>query len=134
MQNQGTSSKKGRIGKYVKSSIVSGESFNSYIPSNLPPEPPIDLSEIYPYRIEGIGKNMIPTATDFEVIDYFEKVSDEESAHSARETSLKEGMFVGYTSGATVQAIKQLNETNFFDENSNVVCIFPRSFGRDGFF
>jgi cystathionine beta-synthase len=85
----------------------------------------LDLSEIYPYRIEGIGKNMIPTATDFEVIDYFEKVSDEESAHSARETSLKEGMFVGYTSGATVQAIKQLNETNFFDENSNVVCIFP---------
>ena len=64
MQNQGTSSKKGRIGKYVKSSIVSGESFNSYIPSNLPPEPPIDLSEIYPLldkantalgRLDGIS-------------------------------------------------------------------------------
>ncbi|MDC1080631.1 cysteine synthase family protein [Flavobacteriaceae bacterium] len=85
----------------------------------------LDLSEIYPYRIEGMGKNMIPSATDFEVIDHFEKVSDEESAHSARETSLKEGMFVGYTSGATVQAIKQLNDTNLFDDNSNVVCIFP---------
>jgi Fic family protein len=51
MQNKSTPSKKDikkdRIGKYVKSSIVSGESFNSYIPSNLPPEPPIDLSEIY---------------------------------------------------------------------------------------
>ncbi len=34
-------------------------------------------------------------------------------------------MFVGYTSGATVQAIKQLNDTNLFDDNSNVVCIFP---------
>jgi len=64
MQNQSTSSKKGRIGKYVKSSIVSGESFNSYIPSNLPPEPPIDLSEIYPLldkantalgRLDGIS-------------------------------------------------------------------------------
>ncbi|MDG1264143.1 MAG: cysteine synthase family protein [Flavobacteriaceae bacterium] len=85
----------------------------------------LDLNEIYPYRIEGIGKNMIPTATDFEVIDHFEKVSDEESAHSARETSLKEGMFVGYTCGAAVQAIKQLNEKNLFNDNSKVVCIFP---------
>ena len=64
MQNQSTSSKKDRIGKYVKSSIVSGESFNSYIPSKLPPEPPIDLSEIYPLldkantalgRLDGIS-------------------------------------------------------------------------------
>jgi Fic family protein len=68
MQNKSTPSKKeikkGRIGKYVKSSIVSGESFNSYIPSNLPPELPIDLSEIYPLldkantalgRLDGIS-------------------------------------------------------------------------------
>ena len=48
MKNQGLSSKKDRIGKYVKSSIISGESFNSYIPSNLPPQPPIEMSDIYP--------------------------------------------------------------------------------------
>ncbi len=85
----------------------------------------LDVNEIYPYRIEGLGKNMIPSATDFEVIDTFVKVSDEESAHSARETTLKEGMFVGYTSGAAIQAIKQLNEENCFDENSKIVTIFP---------
>ncbi len=68
-----------------------------------------DDKEIYPYRIEGLGKNLIPTATDFDAIDKFEKVTDEESAHSAREISAKEGMFVGYTSGAALQAIKQLN-------------------------
>ena len=56
-----------------------------------------DSEEIYPYRIEGLGKNLIPTATDFDVIDKFLKVSDEESAHSARN----------------------------IDENSNVVLIFP---------
>jgi cystathionine beta-synthase len=33
-----------------------------------------DSNEIYPYRIEGLGKNLIPSATDFDVIDYFEKV------------------------------------------------------------
>ena len=85
----------------------------------------LDPKEIYPYRIEGLGKNLIPTATNFDVIDKFVKVSDEESAHTARETTKKEGMFVGYTCGAAVQAIKQLNEEGEFDENSKVVVIFP---------
>jgi len=58
-----------------------------------------DDKEIYPYRIEGLGKNLIPTATNFDVIDKFVKVTDEESAHTAREISNTEGLFVGYTSG-----------------------------------
>lgn len=84
-----------------------------------------DENEIYPYRIEGLGKNLIPTATDFKVIDHFEKVADEDSAHTARELARKEGLFVGYTSGAAMQGIKQLSEEGEFDENSNVVVIFP---------
>ncbi|MFL2639584.1 MAG: PLP-dependent cysteine synthase family protein [Flavobacteriaceae bacterium] len=83
-----------------------------------------DEDEIYPYRIEGLGKNLIPTTTDFEIIDFFEKVSDEDSAHSSREIALKEGLFVGYTSGAAMQAVKQLSKNNIFDKNSNVVLIF----------
>ena len=68
MQNQGSPSKKAakkdRIGKYVKSSIIGGESFNSYIPSTLPPQPPIEMDEIYPLldkantalgRLDGIS-------------------------------------------------------------------------------
>lgn len=84
-----------------------------------------DNEEIYPYRIEGLGKNLIPTATDFDIIDSFIKVSDEDSAHTARELAKKEGLFVGYTSGAAFQAIKQYDEAGVFDENSNVVVIFP---------
>lgn len=84
-----------------------------------------DEKEIYPYRIEGLGKNLIPTATDFEVIDEFMKVSDEESAHTAREIAKTEGLFVGYTSGAALQAIKQFADQGEFDENSMVVAIFP---------
>jgi len=84
-----------------------------------------DAGEIYPYRIEGLGKNLIPTATDFDVIDKFVKVTDEESAHSTRELARKEGLFVGYTSGAVMQAIKQYAEEGEFDENSKVVAIFP---------
>ena len=54
-----------------------------------------DNDEIYPYRIEGLGKNLIPSATDFDMIDKFMKVTDEESAHTAREITRKEGLFVG---------------------------------------
>ena len=84
-----------------------------------------DNNEIYPYRIEGLGKNLIPTATDFDVIDKFIKVTDEESAHTARELAKTEGLFVVYTSGAAMQAIKQYTQEGEFDENSNVVAIFP---------
>ncbi|HLV70782.1 MAG TPA: cysteine synthase family protein [Xanthomarina sp.] len=84
-----------------------------------------DEKEIYPYRIEGLGKNLIPTATDFDVIDQFIKVTDEESAHTAREIAKTEGLFVGYTSGAAMQALKQLNEEGTFNEDSNVVVVFP---------
>ena len=84
-----------------------------------------DSDEIYPYRIEGLGKNLIPTATDFDVIDKFTKVTDEESAHATREIAKKEGLFVGYTSGAVLQAIRQYAEEGEFNENSNVVAIFP---------
>ncbi len=84
-----------------------------------------DANEIYPYRIEGLGKNLIPTATDFDIIDKFEKVTDESSAHTARELAKTEGLFVGYTSGAAMQGLKQLEEEGEFDENSNIIVIFP---------
>ncbi|SFC82288.1 cystathionine beta-synthase [Zunongwangia mangrovi] len=84
-----------------------------------------DSEEIYPYRIEGLGKNLIPTATDFDAIDRFVKVTDEESAHTARELAKTEGMFVGYTSGAATQGVKQLADEGEFDENSRVVIMFP---------
>ena len=84
-----------------------------------------DANEIYPYRIEGLGKNLIPTETNFDIIDEFIKVADEESAHSARELAQTEGLFAGYTSGAVIQAVKQLNETSTFKSDDIVVLIFP---------
>ncbi len=85
----------------------------------------LDKNEIYPYKIEGLGKNLIPDATDFSSIDKFTKVNDEESAYMARDIAKYEGMFVGYTSGAVMQGIKQLNAEGEFNSNSKVVAIFP---------
>ncbi|MDB4293617.1 cysteine synthase family protein [Maribacter sp.] len=84
-----------------------------------------DEKEIYPYRIEGLGKNLIPAATDFSAIDKYIKVTDEESAHTARELSKTEGIFAGYTSGAVMQALRQLDKEGEFSEDSQVVAIFP---------
>jgi len=84
-----------------------------------------DHKEIYPYRIEGLGKNLIPSATDFDVIDMFEKVTDEAAAHKARELTITEGLFTGYTSGAVLQAAVQYDEKGMFDKKSNVVLILP---------
>lgn len=83
----------------------------------------VDKDEIYPYRIEGLGKNLVPEATDFGIIDKFVKVTDEESAYRTREIALKEGIMGGYTSGAAVQAYRQLADE--FTENDCVVIIFP---------
>jgi len=84
-----------------------------------------DKNEIYPNRIEGLGKNLIPSATDFSVIDDFIKVTDEMSAYMARKISKNEGMFVGYTSGAAMQAVFQLNDKKMFNIKSKIVVIFP---------
>ena len=84
-----------------------------------------DKNEIYPYRIEGLGKNLVPSATDFDSIDRFVKVTDEQSALTARELAKTEGLFVGYTSGAAMQGLKQLEEEGVFAEDSNIVVIFP---------
>jgi cystathionine beta-synthase len=84
-----------------------------------------DEKEIYPYRIEGLGKNLIPSATNFNLIDKFIKVKDEDSAHTARELAKTEGLFVGYTSGAAVQALKQFASNNEFKSDDLIVVIFP---------
>lgn len=85
----------------------------------------VDMNEAYSYRIEGMGKNLIPSATKFEYIDRFIKVTDESAALSARELTFKEGLFMGYTSGAVIQALKELNKTQTFTAESNIVVILP---------
>lgn len=85
----------------------------------------LDPNEIAPYKIEGLGKNLIPTATDFSVIDKFMKVTDKDAAQTARELARTEGLFLGYTSGAVLQATRQYAAEGAFDENSVVVILFP---------
>jgi cystathionine beta-synthase len=85
----------------------------------------LDEDEIQPYKIEGLGKNLIPKATDFEVVDIYEKVSDKDAAYKCREIIKKEGIFPGYTCGAVMQATEQYAAKGMFDKDSVVVLVFP---------
>ena len=85
----------------------------------------LDKNEIKPYKIEGLGKNLIPTATDFSIIDVYEKVTDKDAAYKARDIIKKEGIFPGYTCGAIMQATEQYANKGMFNNDSFVVLIFP---------
>lgn len=84
-----------------------------------------DPNELHPYYIEGLGKNLIPSATDFDIIDEFIKVNDIESALAAKKITQQTGIFCGYTSGAAFVATEKYAQKGTFDSESIVVIVFP---------
>jgi len=82
----------------------------------------LDPNEIKSYRVEGLGKTIIPANVNFDIIDHFEKVTDEDSAHAARALANKEGIFCGYSSGSVMQTILQLG--HHFTKDDVVVGLF----------
>lgn len=55
-----------------------------------------------PYKVEGIGEDIIPGTLHFEYIDEIHTVTDKESFNMARKISREEGIFVGGSSGTAV--------------------------------
>jgi cystathionine beta-synthase len=82
-----------------------------------------DETEIYPYKIEGLGKTIIPDNVAFDLIDDFVKVSDRTSALRARQLAVKEGLLLGYSSGAAMQCVFKIRKR--FRPNHVVVALFP---------
>jgi cystathionine beta-synthase len=82
-----------------------------------------DKDEIYPYITEGIGEDFLPQNVDFSLIDHFEKVSDKDAALMTREVALREGIFVGNSTGSAVAGVLQMK--HMFKEGDVIVIIFP---------
>jgi cystathionine beta-synthase len=58
--------------------------------------------EGFPYKVEGIGGDKIPTSLHFDVIDEFLPVSDADAFRMARRLTREEGLFVGGSAGLNV--------------------------------
>ena len=81
-----------------------------------------DENEIYPYVTEGIGEDILPKNVDFNLIDAFEKVTDENAAIYTRKLAKEEGIFAGNSCGAAVKGLLQLKE-NFKKDDVVVVLL-----------
>lgn len=82
-----------------------------------------DESEIFSYKIEGLGKTIIPDNVDFNVIDDFIKVTDKKSAIRARLLAKHEGLLCGYSSGAAMETVFKIKER--LKPTDVVVVLFP---------
>ena len=87
-----------------------------------------DKNEIYPYLTEGIGEDIIPENVDFDLIDKFEKVTDEDAAIYTRKLAKVEGIFAGNSCGAAIKGLLQLKE--HFSKNDVVVVLLHDSGSR----
>lgn len=83
----------------------------------------LDKSVIKSYKIEGLGKTIIPDTLDVNIIDDFIKVTDRTSANRARQLAREEGLLVGYSSGAAMQAVFQLQRK--LKPRDVIVVLFP---------
>ncbi len=76
------------------------------------------------HKIQGIGAGFIPEILDISILDDVITVSDEAAYSTTRECPKLEGISLGISSGAVLQAtIKYIKDNKL--ENKNIVMIFP---------
>ena len=78
-------------------------------------------------NIEGIGNNFIPKTMDTSLIDMVQKISDEEAYQGLKILAREEGLLVGISSGACLQACLKLAQTI---ENKLIVTLFADDLSR----
>jgi len=82
-----------------------------------------DEKEIYPYKTEGIGEDILPKNVDFNLIDQFIKVTDKDGAVMTRRLAKEEGLFVGWSSGTAVHGALEYARENLTEQDTLVILL-----------
>ncbi|NVO83705.1 pyridoxal-phosphate dependent enzyme [Hymenobacter sp. P5252] len=114
-------------GKYLKEqnpAIVSvgldtyGSVFKKYKETGI-----FDEDEIYSYKTEGIGEDILPKNVDFDLIDLFIKVTDKDAALMTRQLAKEEGLFVGWSCGSAVHGALEYAREHLKEEDTMVIIL-----------
>jgi cystathionine beta-synthase len=71
-----------------------------------------NMGEAKPYKVEGVGEDIVPTTTHFQYVDEVVQVTDKESFHYARRLAREEGILGGGSCGLAVAgAVKALGKS-----------------------
>ena len=108
------------VGKYLKEmkddiTVVGAEPADS---------PVISGGPAGPHKIQGIGAGFIPEVLDLSVVDKIEQITTDEAFMRCRELAACEGILVGISSGAALEAaIRQAGLQE--NEGKLIVCLLP---------
>ena len=80
-----------------------------------------------PHAIQGIGPNFVPSMLDKEILDEIITVENEAAIHTAKQFASKEGISVGISSGAAINAALRIAKEN---PGKNIVVLLPDSGDR----
>lgn len=81
--------------------------------------PVISGQEPGPHKIQGIGAGFIPDVLNTQILDDVIQISNDEAFHFARELAMKEGIFSGISTGASVAAVSKALE--FIPKGSKIL-------------